>query len=65
MTLRTAWDDVTSASRARASSGMCRLIQSASRVAWAVPVTMKYASAARRVTVRSDSYPPRSLSIAV
>ena len=56
---------LTSVSTTCSSAPMWRVIQSASRVACAEPVTMRKRSGASRITVRSLSKPPRSLSNAV
>ena len=65
ITLNTDQSAVTSVGIAWPFSGRRRRIQSKSRTAWAAPVTMKKASGASRVTVRSDSIPPLGLSIVV
>ena len=56
---------VTSVMVARASSGMRRRMVSKSRTPVPSAVTMKKESSAKRVTVRSDSNPPRSFRIGV
>ena len=62
----TQYSALTSVSTACSSAPMWRAIQSASRVACAEPVTIrKRVGCGCRITVRSLSKPPRSLSIAV
>ena len=62
ITLKTAWPDETSIAIARAEVGMWSRSHAKSRICVAAAVTIKYESIAWRVTVRSASMPPVSLS---
>ena len=61
----TEYSALTSVTTTCSSALAWRVIQSRSRCGWAEPVTTRKRSAAWRITVRSLSKPPRSLSIAV